>query len=155
MREKATRGGEREKFFSFFSLPAACRLFSRGVVFTRPCVSLALLSLRKNGGLLIVYRHNWSQSTTEELSVYDASPGSVACCQSYLEVQRQFVKLGHITSEPKPVRQKVPQRSILSAVYFSYLWMICLYFIWTTRPLIHMLTTPPCPLGQTGIISLL
>ena len=34
----------------FFSLPAACRLFSRGVIFTR-----ALLSLRKNGGLLVVY----------------------------------------------------------------------------------------------------
>ena len=32
-----------------------CRLFSRGVIFTRPRVSLALLSLRKNGGLLVVY----------------------------------------------------------------------------------------------------
>ena len=39
---------------SFFSLPAACRLFSRGVIFTRPCVSLALLSLKKNGALLVV-----------------------------------------------------------------------------------------------------
>ena len=29
--------------------PAAWRLFSRGVMFTRPRVSLALLSLRKNG----------------------------------------------------------------------------------------------------------
>ena len=38
-REKATRG----------------RLFSRGVIFMRACVSLALLSLRKNGGLLVVY----------------------------------------------------------------------------------------------------
>ena len=35
-------------------LPTACRLFSRGVIFTRACVSLALLSLRKNGGLLVV-----------------------------------------------------------------------------------------------------
>ena len=35
-------------------LPAACRLFSRGVIFTRTRVSLALLSLRKNGGLLVV-----------------------------------------------------------------------------------------------------
>ena len=51
-REKATRGGEREK-----SLPAACRLFSRGVTFTRARVSHALLSLRKNGGLLVVYTH--------------------------------------------------------------------------------------------------
>ena len=40
---------------SFFSLPAACRLFSRGVIFTWARVSLALLSLRKNGGLLVVY----------------------------------------------------------------------------------------------------
>ena len=49
----AGRGGE-NKGASFFSLPAACRLFSRGVIFTRARVSLALLSLRKNGGLLVV-----------------------------------------------------------------------------------------------------
>ena len=34
---------------------AACRLFSLGVIFSRAGVSLALLSLRKNGGLLVVY----------------------------------------------------------------------------------------------------
>ena len=34
-----------------FLSPVACRLFSRGVIFTRARVSLALLSLRKNGGL--------------------------------------------------------------------------------------------------------
>ena len=38
-----------------FNTHVACRLFSRGVIFTRPRVSLALLSLRKNGGLLVVY----------------------------------------------------------------------------------------------------
>ena len=32
-----------------------CRLFSRGVIFTRARVLLTLLSLRKNGGLLVVY----------------------------------------------------------------------------------------------------
>ena len=32
--------------------------FSRGVIFTRARVSLALLSLRKNGGLLVVYRNS-------------------------------------------------------------------------------------------------
>ena len=32
--------------------------------------------------------------------------------------------------------------------------MICLY-IWTTPPLIYMLTIPPCPWVQTGIISLI
>ena len=39
------------------NLPAACRLFSRGVIlFLTPArVSLALPSLRKNGGLLVVY----------------------------------------------------------------------------------------------------
>ena len=51
------RKGKREffSFFSFFSLPAACHLFSRRVIFPRAHVSLALLSLRKNGGLLVVY----------------------------------------------------------------------------------------------------
>ena len=36
------------------SFLTSCRLFSRGVIFTRARVSLALLSLRKNGGLLVV-----------------------------------------------------------------------------------------------------
>ena len=48
----------RERKKSFFSLPVACRLFSRGVIFTRVRVSHALLSLRKNGGLLVVYEFN-------------------------------------------------------------------------------------------------
>ena len=39
---------------SFFSVLAACSLFSREVIFTRAHVLLALLSLRKNGGLLVV-----------------------------------------------------------------------------------------------------
>ena len=39
----------------FFIPQTACRLFSRGVTSTRARVSLALLSLRKNGGLLVVY----------------------------------------------------------------------------------------------------
>ena len=39
---------------SFFSLPTACRIFLRGVIFTSTRVSLALLSLRTNGGLLVV-----------------------------------------------------------------------------------------------------
>ena len=45
-----------------FSLPpSACRLFSRGVIFTRTHVSLALVSLRKNGGLLVVYYRGGSR----------------------------------------------------------------------------------------------
>ena len=42
----------------------ACRLFSRGVIFTPARVSLALLSLRKNGGLLVVYVEK-NQKNTE------------------------------------------------------------------------------------------
>ena len=49
------RSRPRRCCLSFFSLPTACRLFSRGVIFTRARVSHALLSLRKNGGLLVVY----------------------------------------------------------------------------------------------------
>ena len=42
------------------ALPAACRLFSLAVIFTRARVWHALLSLRKNGGLLVVYaRRYW------------------------------------------------------------------------------------------------
>ena len=40
----------------------ACRLFSRGVIFTRARVSLALLSLRKNGGLVVVCFDNLVQN---------------------------------------------------------------------------------------------
>ena len=47
-RKGDTRLGKRK------SLPAACRRFSRWVIFTRARVSLAQLSLRKNGALLVV-----------------------------------------------------------------------------------------------------
>ena len=46
-REKRRHAAGREK----------CRLFSRGLIFTRARVLLALLSLRKNGGLLVVYKY--------------------------------------------------------------------------------------------------
>ena len=45
----------------------------------------------------------------KKLSVYGASPDSVAWFRSYLEERRPFVEQGHITSEPKPVRQGVRQ----------------------------------------------
>ena len=41
---------------------AACHLFSRGVIFTRARVSLTLLSLRKNGGLVVVCFDNLGQN---------------------------------------------------------------------------------------------
>ena len=66
---------------AIFSLPAACRLFSRGVIFTRARVSHALLSLRKNGGLLVVYICRWRRMITPlerhktVLSTWIRSPG--------------------------------------------------------------------------------
>ena len=57
---KARRGGERE-----YEGPQtlSCRVspFSRGVIFTRACALLALLSVRENEGLLVVY--NFCSST--------------------------------------------------------------------------------------------
>ena len=47
-------GREKNEGPSFFSLPTACHLFSHRVIFMRAHVSLTLLSLRKNGGLLVV-----------------------------------------------------------------------------------------------------
>ena len=49
-----------------------CRLFSRGVIFTRARVLLALLSLRKNGGLLVVYI--LSESLAQATSMYEFQP---------------------------------------------------------------------------------
>ena len=78
-------------------------------------------------------------------------------------------------SQPRALCSDIPasQKGVLYIIYFS-LWkkkeeqmvstraimmqtskvMICLY-IWTTPPLICMLTIPPCPWVQTGIISLI
>ena len=47
-------GREKNDGPSCFSLPAECRLLSRGVIFTRASVFLALLSLRTNRELLVV-----------------------------------------------------------------------------------------------------
>ena len=55
----------------------------------------------------------------KKLTMYGASPDSEAWFRMYLEERRQFVKLGHITSEPKLVKQGVPQRSILFHFSFS------------------------------------
>ena len=42
--------------------------FSRGVIFMCACVSLALLSLRKNGGLLIVYLSAYRKTSVDVCS---------------------------------------------------------------------------------------
>ena len=65
-REKRRHAAEREKNES---LSAACRLFSRGVIFTRARVSLALLSLRKSGELLVVYEPFFFPTTFLEIDV--------------------------------------------------------------------------------------
>ena len=56
----------------------------------------------------------------KKLSVYGASPDSVAWFQLCLEGGRQFVKPGHkiIPSQPKPVRQGVLQGSIFGPFLF-------------------------------------
>ena len=54
MREKATLVSL-TRHMTCVSLLIVCRLFSRGVIFMHARISLALLFLRKNGGLPIVY----------------------------------------------------------------------------------------------------
>ena len=65
--------GKTNHFSLIFSLPAACRLFSRGVIFTRERVSLALLSLRKIGGLLVVYDNFNLQGKSKKVRVIGSS----------------------------------------------------------------------------------
>ena len=62
--KKARRRGEREKWGTTdkaFLSPRRASPFSRGVIFSRARASLALLSLRENEGLLVVY--NFCSST--------------------------------------------------------------------------------------------
>ena len=49
---------QNSRFFLHARKGDTCRLFSRGVIFTSARVSLALLSVRKNGGPLVVYTHS-------------------------------------------------------------------------------------------------
>ena len=63
---KVTRGGER----------VSCHLFWCGMIFTRTRVSLTLLSLRKNGELLVVKNMpwNWPEGCTHTTSSPESSP---------------------------------------------------------------------------------
>ena len=73
---------EREK-----NAPAACRLFSRGVIFTRAHVSLALLSLRKNGGLLVawlLYIVSLFDGTTFSHRQYPPNEGPIFCSSVFV-----------------------------------------------------------------------
>ena len=90
----------------------------------------------------------------KKLSVYGARPDSVAWFQSYLAGWRQFVKLGHTPSQPKPVRQGVLQGSILCPFLFL-LFVRDMPLHLNKSTMIYMLTIPPCPCMQTGTISLL
>ena len=73
---------------------AACRLFLRGVIFTRARVSLALLSLRKNGGLLVVYpfkSKEMSISPTAETLWFLVKYSIFAICLQRWCEQRNYV----------------------------------------------------------------
>ena len=63
----------------------ACRLFSREVIFTRARVSLALLSLRKNEGLLVVYGTPYN-------GLYGEAPPEMG---TFLEIQLLFQSVGN------------------------------------------------------------
>ena len=89
-----------------------------------------------------------------KLSVHAASPDSMAWFQSYLAGWRQFVKLGHMPSQPKLVRQEVLQGSILGPFLFL-LFVNDMPLHLNNSTMIYMLTIPPCPWVQTGTISLL
>ena len=77
------------------------RLSSRGVIFTRVRVSLALLSLRKNGGLLVVYDSTnfhilhitWSWSDTRKSLIKNIEQRSLRIWRLKLSSVKNTIKL--------------------------------------------------------------
>ena len=55
---------------------------------------------------------------SKKLSIYGATPSSVAWFKSYLSERKQFISSGKTTSEQLTVKQGVPQESILGPVLF-------------------------------------
>ena len=53
-----------------------------------------------------------------KLPIYGASDAAVSWIKSYLSNRKQFVKVGNQSSELLPIRQGVPQGSILGPVLF-------------------------------------
>ena len=54
----------------------------------------------------------------KKLSIYGATPSSVAWFKSYLSGRKQLITLGKTTSKQLTVKQGVPQESILGPVLF-------------------------------------
>ena len=99
-----------------------CRLFSCGVFFTRARVSLALLSSRTNGGLLVVYcRHKYMK---------------YSCYQDSSVIRRRFVYLvfGLRKASPRDsTKVKVEHAGFLSSVQET-----CMGLAWDSRSRLHI-----------------
>ena len=56
------------------------------------------------------------------MSAYSASTSSVCWMKSYLSKMKQFIKLGNVISDQLPIKNGVPQGSILGT---SSVFAIC------------------------------
>ena len=104
----------------------ACHLFSRGVILTRARVSLALLSLRKNGGLLVVYVGAHPGEHQHGFSIQI----SISLGKIFLQISR--IRNISLTCILASVFVYVPPfiSQILDFIYWTVLIFILIYFEW-------------------------